>query len=543
MPRTASPAAFPRLAALFSIGLLAVACGDSDTGAADTERVRSDVAVDVANDVVEADVARDATADVGEDVAPDGDTSDASGSGDASVDAEPDVVAVEPEVIVVPGAEALPEAFGAAEAGAQSGPQVLYPTDNTLMPNNVFPPVIQWDGPANGRYRVTAETDSRVHYVYTTDWSWQPDPDVWSRWISETRDGALRISVARVTASGELAEGAAVRVKFSSSSIGGAVYFWSPSAGGIVRLPVDEPAPEPFLTPGTLPCVGCHGLSPDGSRLAYTLATNLPTAGTLGVMGTDDARTEYISPSAGFPIFYPSFGPDNVHLAGARGDDVVILNTDTAVVTDTLQRPEGTAATYPAWSPRDDTIVFSAGTAGMSALTGGTSSAGLARVRRGADGEWGAASWLVENGEAGGAPENLFYPSFSPDSRWVVFNRATSDVAVGGAPVGSSVWMVPAYGGDAVRMDWANGPMGTTNSWPKWAPTSADGTLWVAFTSDRLYGRLGGGSTDTGQIWIAGLTPGGTAEGEDPSFSAYWMPGQEVTESNHVAYWTEYVKE
>lgn len=530
-----------RIRLLLSCLLLAAlsACGnDPDSGDTDTRVPDRDASAD-ATDTVEEDTQPDVAVDV-----PPTDTVPSDVAADTVADATtdvPDVPTVPAEEIVLPGAEQLPSQFAAAGVPTDGGPTVLYPEDGTLMPLNVLPAVFQWTGGAGSSYRFTLTTPSRAHHVYATDWKWQPEQAFWDRLILESRGEPVRLEVAELSG-GTVSVGPAVSLMFSAQAVGGAVYYWAPSAGGIVRLPVDEVEPEPFLTPGTLPCVGCHALSPDGSRLAYTIAAGPPNLGTLGVMGTDENREQFIDPQAGMQIFYPSFSPDNVHLAGTRGANVVVLNTDTGSVTETLPSPEGTSATHPAWSPRGNEIVFAAGSPGQD-FTLGAANAGLARVQRGPDGEWREPTWLVENGDAGGAPENLFYPAFSPDSRWVVFNRATTAVAAGGSPHGSQIWVVPSFGGDAVAMTNANGPDGTTNSWPKWAPSGDDGTLWVAFTSSRPYGRIGAGGTEAGQIWIAGIRPNAVAPGEDPSFSAYWMPGQNPGDSNHVAYWTEYEKD
>ena len=204
-------------------------------------------------------------------------------------------------------------------------------------------------------------------------------------------------------------------------------------------------------------------------------------------------------------------------------------------------KPGGTSANYPAWSPRGGSVVFSAGSRGVMGLMDslGISNAGLARVREEADG-WGSPEWLVAQGDAGGTGENLFYPAYSPDGRWIVFNRAESDAAVGASPAGSELWVVSDERGSAIRLTAANGESSIANSWPKWAPESADGTLWIAFTSSRPYGRLGQGQP---QIWIAGIDPERAMRGEDPSSAAFWMPFQSLADPNHVAYWAEFTKE
>jgi Tol biopolymer transport system component len=528
--------------------LLANGCGDesavSGPARPDGDASQGDIGSAVADVAAEPDA--DAPEDVdgsGEpaaDTVPDGSADGDDGSGDAAADpdTEPGDVEGRPvQRITMPGADGLPERFDRARDGAGAGPAVVYPEDGTRLPRNTVPPVIQWEGPGDDAYRVNIFTDDPIWEIYTTDWQWQPNQLQWERLVSDGRRGGVVVSVSRIDSRGEIVTSTGVRLSFSTASVDGAVYYWTPDQSGITRLPMGSPAPEPFLSASVFNCVGCHALSPDGSRLAYTRSGGGTPIGTLGVVGTDDARTQYVAENR-LSLYYPSFSPDNIHLAAGSNGDVVVLNTDTGVITETLPKPDGMSANFPAWSPRGDTIVYAAGPAGF-ADSLGVSESGLARVRR-TPGGWSAAEWLVEQGDAGGMPENLFYPAFSPDGRWVVFNRAESGAAVGGSPADSELWIVSGGGGSAIRLDAANGEDFATNSWPRWAPSSGDGTLWVAFTSNRRYGRLGGGQP---QIWIAAVDASTAAPGFDPSSAAYWMPGQSLTASNHVAYWAPYDKD
>jgi len=537
----------PLLLAAVSSLLAASGCGDDpvfsgpvrpdgDASRVDADHSDTDIATDDASHDVDGSADPDDTAEL--DGSGDGlDATADDGSGEHADAAADDVEARPVQRIAMPGADTLPDRFDRARDGVGAGPAVVYPEDGTRLPRNTLPPVIQWEGPGDDAYRVNIFTDDTIWEVYTTDWKWQPNQLQWERLVSDGRRGGVVVSVSRIDARGEVVTNTGVRLTFSTASIDGAVYYWTPDQSGITRLPMGAPAPEPFLSATVFNCVGCHALSPDGSRLAYTRSGGGTPIGTLGVVGTDDARTQYVAENR-LSLYYPSFSPDNIHLAAGSNGDVVVLNTDSGEITDTLPKPDGMSANFPAWSPRGDTIVFAAGPAGF-ADSLGVSESGLARVRRTASG-WSAAEWLVEQGDAGGMPENLFYPAFSPDGRWVVFNRSQSGAAVGGSPSDSELWIVSGGGGSAIRLDAANGEEFATNSWPRWAPSSGDGTLWVAFTSNRRYGRLGGGQP---QIWIAAVDATTAAPGFDPSSAAYWMPGQSLTASNHVAYWAPYDKD
>jgi len=98
-----------------------------------------------------------------------------------------------------------------------------------------------------------------------------------------------------------------------------------------------------------------------------------------------------------------------------------------------------------------------------------------------------------------------------------------------------------------------------TNSFPKWCPfvfqrTGELGTrlMWIAFSSSRAYGlygpppQQGGGDGDatTGKlIWMAGIDPDAALRSEDSSFPAFVLPYQGFDTSNHIAQWTEKIRQ
>jgi hypothetical protein len=106
----------------------------------------------------------------------------------------------------------------------------------------------------------------------------------------------------------------------------------------------------------------------------------------------------------------------------------------------------------------------------------------------------------------------------------------------------------------AVRLDRANARGITdtqdrlTNSWPRVSPftTTINGrqVYWLTFSSKRNYGvRLVGQNRP--QLWMVAI---GVPQSEvqsplaaDPSFSAFWLPFQDIDTGNHIAQWTRTV--
>jgi hypothetical protein len=136
--------------------------------------------------------------------------------------------------------------------------------------------------------------------------------------------------------------------------------------------------------------------------------------------------------------------------------------------------------------------------------------------------------------------QNNYYPTFSPDGSWVMFNRSPGDLNSYDAP-DAQVWVVPKQGGAPIHM--ATASTGG-DSWPKWTSLvqkyKAGDLLWFTFSSRRAYGlRLAQGAQ--AQIWMAAFDPQRAAQGLDPSLSAFWLPFQDIASGNHIAQWVESV--
>jgi hypothetical protein len=107
-------------------------------------------------------------------------------------------------------------------------------------------------------------------------------------------------------------------------------------------------------------------------------------------------------------------------------------------------------------------------------------------------------------------------------------------------------------GGNPVKLDNANGPAGSGNSWPRFSPDKGNfrGELiyWIAFSSRRPYGSQVNYNvtplTTKPQLWIAAVRTGENIVG-DPSWAPVWLPTQNpkqtVPQGNHVPHWVKVV--
>jgi hypothetical protein len=138
-----------------------------------------------------------------------------------------------------------------------------------------------------------------------------------------------------------------------------------------------------------------------------------------------------------------------------------------------------------------------------------------------------------------------FYPSFSPDNDWVIYNQASGGTSYNNA--NAEIWVTKADGSLAapIRLSTAE-VAGSFDSWPKWTPfitsepttTGSEPVIWFTVASQRPFGVRSSG-TQKPQLWLAPFYPDRAAAGQDATGPAIRLPFQALAEGNHIAQWTE----
>jgi hypothetical protein len=325
-------------------------------------------------------------------------------------------------------------------------------------------------------------------------------------------------------------------------------------------------------------CIGCHAISPDGSKLGITIggssinangdgngsffalinvADKVPIAAR--VVGTNNqllpdgfAELSTFSPQAGAYMVQELQG-----LLYLRTSDVNLTSTPLfTTMTESLTEPywsyNGDLLTFASWVP-NLTIPHAYDSKDLN----GNEIPNAQIWTASANGTtFGAPSLLVPR--VSGATE--YYPTISEDSAWVAFDESscsgpmtsTTD-GYGQSPCDSyddpsaHLRLVAASGGTPVDLDnasqrtsgWPTTSTWTT-SWPRFAPPAPSGSppstfqgktlYWIAFSSRLPYGATLAGSqngTTPPQIWFAAVAvdPSGKVS-VDPSFSPVWLPLQ-----------------
>jgi hypothetical protein len=471
-------------------------------------------------------------------------------------------------------------------------PQMVYPNDGTLLPPNVTGIEVHFLPGATANTLFEVSFAGKLATVNTfircaapagiTGCIYLPDASLWATVASANAgQGPVKLTVSGTDDSGTaVGTSAAFTIQFAKDNILGALYYWTTSGKtAIMRWDFagSTQSAMPYLTPTNTDgktCVGCHALAPNGDKV-------VASAG-----GQSDGRlllwdiTKNM-PMQPFPLTqksqFESWNAAGTQFVGVYGDgtpnrkgpsNLMIFDGTTGLVTSTIDLG-GLRADHPDWSKNpavSNSIVFTsmdpdAGTTDQRPGTGG-----IFAVKADNTGAWGAPQQLVPS-ELG---KNRYYPAISPDGNLVVYDESTcthGTPAMGHAPditcdadtdATAMMYVTSLAGAAPVPLTRANSPgvgdgtttTALTNSFPKWAPyiqslDEMSKLIWLTFSSTRQYGlRTPPAPANTSEttkgtlIWMVGINPG--VGGADPSYTAFCLPFQDITTSNHIAQWTKY---
>jgi hypothetical protein len=449
--------------------------------------------------------------------------------------------------VLEPGVPAdAPARFAQAPEGQGCGPRWVYPEAGTVIPSNLTGLTLQWNAQGHDLFMVTFHMGGLRLDWYTNQPELTPSGDNWANLLASSIGQEIQMTITGLGGAGDDAcASEALPIVVDQSQMTGAVYYWSTGDFGIMRIPIGDSQPEPFLNPAVSPeinCPACHALSRDGQRIALT-RTTFPPFGNLFVSAVNEPRMPFYDPGNKIGYF-PSFSPASDRLVGGNGGQLTITDVLTGNEIERLPMPMGHVGGSPDWAWQTESIVAAYGDSGLlNPLPDvGISGGAIAQWQKNGD-TWSEPEVLVEReGE-----ESNDRPAYSPDGTFIAFQR--SGVAqMQGQSMGNasnSLWIIPAAGGaPPVELARANMALNMGNSWPKWAPPVGGGRLWLAFSSFRSYGNKlpQGGAEPRPQLWVTAIDPD-APPGSDPSAPAFWLPGQSIDSGNHIPYWAVYQKQ
>jgi len=442
-----------------------------------------------------------------------------------------------PVIVPCPGCATFPPPGSGSPPCTGQGvdPQLVYPTDQVLLPPNMNVIEVQFmPGAGNTLFEIdfaSSGTDVRLETmcnaitdtrgVPTGGCAFDLDPTEWMYVATHNRGGdPVKVTVRATPTDLSCVAGSNARqINFAQEDLIGGIYYWQSTTqngvagktGGIFRKDFGnpDPTPEPFLTPGNLnKCVGCHFLSRDGLKMTYGSddADSDDEYGDLKVVLYDiTTRTAAVTNlPAGFQTFEAA-GHDSFFASDGRGmsntPELLRFNGGTgAALTASTFAPltsTGKRIAHPDWSRDGSKIYFTLATP-ITGITGYNLKDDL-HVTNGsiyaASVTAGAAANPAALVTAASLDENNYYPAISPDGSAVIFNRATGTTLATHDSYNNpnaKLFAIEATGGTPIELANANSKDGITNSWPRWSPFvqtyQGKHIVWVTFSSTRDYG-------------------------------------------------------
>lgn len=473
-------------------------------------------------------------------------------TGTAQVLARVRTVRVEP-----PLDPSVPDLFNKPEDAARA-PAIVYPPEGAVVPRNLGDFETHWTDPhGNDIFEVSLKTEFSDVRVYVPGNngvaaagprpSWQSFAA--TEWISAVGlESTVQYQVRGVSMANPTTVGASPPrlVKLSNEPLDGGIYYWAATstgggASGIFRHDMAKPGQpaEEFMTTNQTSgrCVACHVLSRDGTKMAVTYDGGNSNA-TLIDVGTGTRQPDFTKWN------FASFTPDGTRLLSVYNGVITVRNSENQATLATM--PAAAYVSHPDLSPDGKQLVYVRvlGVTGEDwSFTGGQI---FTRTFDQATNTFGPETPLVPDGG------NNFYPSWSPDGQWVLFNRSNSGSSYNS--LNASLWVVKADGSmppvELSAFNQATG--GLTNSWGRWAPfqqtigANREPIFWITVSSKRDFGvrQINSNKPEAmkiPQIWMAPFFTARAEAKQDPTTPAFRLPFQNLTSNNHIAQWTERV--
>jgi len=447
-------------------------------------------------------------------------------------------------------------AFDAVSVTSGDLPAIHYPQESVTVPRNLNGLTFGWDTvPGSTVSRIRLRSGITDMSVFTTDTQWLSTSDTWATIAASNTEGKVDVTLESGQWDGSsltnVVRGPDMSMTVNRLDARGSVLYWEPVStirGDIMRIPFGAVEAEPFWTADDLGttsgdasnCMGCHSLSEANDQL---IVTHNGAGGQFTIVDISDPDNPEIQEYKPGNASFHTSSPDGRYLFGVYNGEARLYSLSDGSLYRTVDTGPGLVS-HPDWAPDGESVV-------------------LIRYQ---DPGWGVFAddnfqqgeviQLAWDGSNFGDPEvlvssdserNNYYPAYSPDGDYIVFNRNSPrtwtrpDGAVENdstsclAHPAAELWLMTRSGEHLTRLDAANGDGDLQNSYPKWGPLPDDDVLWLAFSSTRSYTIDPNGGTP--QVWVSAIDPAKILDGEDPSSPAFWLPAQNPTTDNHASIW------
>jgi hypothetical protein len=437
-----------------------------------------------------------------------------------------------------------PDLFGnATESGG--GPSIAYPADDILVPPNLGEFDVHWrDSAGNDLFQISLQNQYVDFQIYKTGSGSAFTTFSPSEWyaLASSRD-TLSITVAGLKTAAPATKGTSPtqHAAVTNEIVAGGVYYWTTRpTQGVYRydMSLSSTPPTSYFPPGTEPgasgnCIGCHGLSKDGTKMALTIDSGDGRATILNVAD----RSLLVPIDNNTRWNFASFTPDANELVTVYQGALSLRTAAGGAILSAIPTSPGFTATHPELSPDGTRLANVETTQNIYdfQVSDGTI---VTRTFDQSTNTFGTITTLVAN--ASGASN--YYPSWSPDGQWIAFTRTVGNSY---NDQSAEIWIVKSDGSmPPIMLNLANLGAGLTNSWARWTPFAQSAgpmneqVFYLTFSTTRPFGIRPTGGT---QIWMTPFFPDRASQGMDPSGPAFHMPFQLLDSANHIAQWTQQV--
>ncbi len=427
--------------------------------------------------------------------------------------------------------------LAAYNSRARYGPlSIEYPPEGAVFPPEIVPPTFRWQEhcPSADRWVIAVELAAGERLTSAAESTrWQPLEDAWKAIKQQSRSAPAQVTILGVNhrRPTEILSAGRVSLRTSADEVGAPLFYRE------VHLPfieavtdparhirwrfgtIDMPHP-PVVLEGLPNCANCHSFSADGLTMGMDVDYGsdkgsyviVPVAkemvlDTQKIITWSDFRPEDKQPTFGL---LPRVSPDGKYSIAMVKDRSVFVDKPDFAFSQLFFPIRGVLAYYdieakafhplpgaddpdyvqanPVWSPDGKYVVF----ARQKAYD-------LKNLRHPESSllDWEDVKEFVEegktfqydlyrvefNGGRGGTPEPLrgasqngksnYFAKYSPDGKWIVFCQARSYMLL---QPDSELYIIPAEGGQARRLECNTGKM---NSWHSWSPNGR----WLVFSS------------------------------------------------------------
>lgn len=464
--------------------------------------------------------------------------------------------------------------------GAPSG-TLLYPYDKTVFARGLLPPELMWTGGAAGeKYLVHVKggfVDVKIFFAddpMTPTNAFTLPENVW-RFLTDSNAGEdVAVDILRL--SGGVAHAAMHETWLvAPGSLKGSIFYWAVNTGQLMKIapgaskPVEvfDPGPADVLNEqgkpaaanydGTIPpwdegtyksnkrCVACHAVSKDGSTIVSLFQKTGSTASPWGTIDltTTPPTTVQITPYDSTAI-YLGLTPDGKQAVANNGNLTMhLVDTKTGTPIPSALDAMADKVADPAFSPDGKLFALSSNVVGGYPVEFTRADLDVF------DFDQATLSFSNRRMIVSGGGEAIAFASFSPDSKWVFFqkgdySRAKYGVGAVGhddlfvADVAAQTGTLPLAIASGAGLEARNQHLAYQ---PTVNPISVGGYSWVVFVSPRDYGNKMLSISDPTyenrkQLWVAAVDAN-PQPGKDPSHPAFWLPGQDLHTTNMSGYW------